>query len=109
MPDIIDPTVIRFVDEQVRPMAEILRALSDRIDGMLSSYFVQVNPLLGGNTGVDPVLDGRETEGVSSLLLSDVQGLITQMQTIQTQFALGGVMDVITKPTVRAPGATVSL
>lgn len=109
MPDITEPIVIRFLNEQGRPMAELLRELGPRVKGFLTTYNVQIAPLLTGNAGTDPILDGREAEGVSALLLSDLQNLVTQVAAIDTQFSGVGVADVIDKPTVRAPGATVSI
>ena len=38
MPDMTDPTVIRFVNEVVRPMAEQLRALRVRLDAAFVAW-----------------------------------------------------------------------
>jgi len=105
MPEITDAEAIRFVNEKIRPMAEKLRALDALIDDLRTSWF-------GGGlsahfaTGADTVADGREAEGVSRLTAQDVTNLMTQAGTIATQFDGGGVMDVITKPCVRALQAT---
>ena len=101
MPDIVDPQVIKFVNEQIRPMSERLVALDASIEAMLATYFVNVNPILVGSASSDPIEDGRAPQGVSRLELADVQALVAQLQTIQTQFLGAGVKDVLTKPNVR--------
>lgn len=111
MPDITDPLVIRFVNEQIRPYAEILRALASRTADMRSSYGVQVEPLLvaAGNVPTDPVMDGREDQGVSRLTLDAITDIMALADTVDT-FLSGAVTNAaVTLPTVREPGGTVSL
>ncbi len=91
---------IRFCNEQIRPICETLRNLEPVLQdiqgqwfgGGLSSHF---------GTGGDTVEDGREGQGVSRLTAADITNVLTQVGTIVTQFAGGGVMDVIRKPCVR--------
>ena len=101
MAAITDAEAIRFVNEQIRPMAERLRDLNALLDytqgqwfgGGLSAHFA---------AGSDTVEDGREAEGVSRMTAQDVTNLMTQIGTIITQFDGAGVMDVVNLPTVRA-------
>lgn len=100
MAAITNAEAIRFVNEQIRPMAERLRDLNALLDdtqarwfgGGISSFF---------SLGTDTVDDGRDSQGVSRLTAQDVTNLMTQIGTIVAQFDGAGVMDVINKPTVR--------
>ncbi len=102
MVDITDPQVILFSNEQIRPIAEKLRDLDALIDDLTGVWFGSISGIVSGNDNADPIIDGRAAEGISQLAKADIVNLITQCQTIQTQFDGGGVMDVIRKPTVRA-------
>lgn len=100
MAAITNDEAIRFINEQIRPMAEQLRnlnALLNNLQGMwvgggISAYF---------SNGSDTVEDGRENEGVSRLTADDINNLATEIGTIISQFAGAGVMDTIRKPCVR--------
>ncbi len=98
---VTNPEAIRFVNEAIRPIAEDMRDLKIRIDAAIVSYF-----LIDGEfaTDADTIEDGRDAEGVSRLVSSDVKNLVTQMQAYQTQLNGGGVGDVVSKPTVRKVG-----
>ena len=100
MAAITDAEAIRFVNEQIRPLAEELRNLNSMLNnakgiwvgGGLNSLFTNA---------ADTIEDGREGQGVSRLTAGDVTALIAELSTIITQFGGAGVMDVIRKPTVR--------
>lgn len=96
-----DPYIIRFVNEQVRPLAETLRGLKARIDACMTQWH-------GAGVGTamtadlqEPIEDGREAEGVSRLVCNDVVGLVNQLEAIQTQLNQAGVANVVQKPCVR--------
>ncbi len=111
MPDIVDPLVIRFTNEQIRPYAEILRALASRTAEMRSTYSVQIEPVLtaAGNVSADPVLDGREAEGVSRLTLDAITDIMALADTVDS-FLAGAVTNAaVTLPTVRPPGSSAVL
>lgn len=105
MAEITDAEAIRFVNEQIRPMAERLRDLNALMDyarglwigGELMAHFAN---------DADTVEDGREAEGVSRLTAKDVSDLVGQLATILTQFEETGVMDIIRKPCVRTMRVT---
>lgn len=101
MAAITDPQYIRFVNEVIRPMAELLRRLDVVNEDGKDTYFAQIAGLVSGNVADDTVEDGREAEGISRLTKGDIDNFITQMGTISTFFSNAGVRDVIRKPTVR--------
>ena len=100
MAEITDAEAIRFVNEQIRPLAEELRNLNAMLKNAKGVW------VGGGLSGLfanaaDKVEDGREGQGVSRLTAGDVTALIDELSTIITQFGGPGVMDVIRKPCVR--------
>jgi len=99
MAAITDPEAIAFVNNYVRPMCEKVRDLKILLDETTATWFLGVNSHF--STGSDTVEDGRESEGVTQLLASDVSNAITQLMAIQSVLNGGGVMDVVRKPTVR--------
>ncbi len=111
MPDITDPEIIRFTNEQVRPMAEILRALASRTAAVLDTYNVQIAPLItaAGHVAADPLLDGRESEGVSRLTLEAITDIVAILNTVDGFLSTVANVDAITLPTVRTPGSNVTL
>lgn len=98
MADIVNPEVLRFVTEVVRPYAEKMRALKATIDSAITTWWT-INALCPNDSS--PVEDGRESEGVSRLVGSDVVGLITQMLVYKAAMEQSGVPGVISKPCVR--------
>lgn len=100
MIEITDAEAIRFVNEQIRPMAERLRDLNALmgyarglwVGGGLAGHFA---------SDADTVEDGRAGEGVSRLTALDVSSLVGELATILTRFEEAGIMDVIRKPCVR--------
>lgn len=108
MADITNPLVIVWSDEELRPMAETLTKLNVLLDDMIQAWTASVSPALSGNAGSDPLIDGRVDQGVTVLTKDDMANFVTQCLTIQTQFNGGGVMDVITKPTVKSLSSIIS-
>lgn len=99
MADITNAEAIRFVNDNIRPMAETVRDLKVQIDETATLWFSGINAAF--SRAADPVADGRDAEGVSRLDAADVTNLMTQLIAIQTTLDGAGVMDVVTKPTVR--------
>jgi hypothetical protein len=99
MADIVDPIVIRFCNEIIRPVAEELRAIKYRIDSAMVTWYGGMNTLVPNDSS--PVADGREGEGVSRLTGIDVNGLVAQMAALKYQLEQSGVPQVISKPCVR--------
>ena len=97
--DIIDEEAIRFVNEVIRPTAEKMRGLDAEIDAALVTWFAGINAKIANDAS--PILDGREDDGVSRLLGSDVVNMVTQMSVYQTALNQSGVANVVSKPCVR--------
>jgi hypothetical protein len=97
--DITDAEAIRFVNEVIRPTAEKMRGLDAEIDAALVTWFAGINAKIANDAS--PILDGREDEGVSRLLGSDVVNMVTQMSVYQTALNQSGVANVVSKPCVR--------
>jgi hypothetical protein len=100
MADIVSAEAIRYVNEQIRPLAEAIRALKARVDASLTTYNAGVGTVFYNNAA-DPIMDGREAEGVSRLTGNDILLFVTQMIAFQTQLNGVGVANVISKPCVR--------
>ena len=99
---ITDPQVIAFLNSEIRPVAEKLVRLNVVLDDIIQSWFQVISGAISGNASDDVIEDGREGEGISRITKADLSNFITQLLTIQAQFDGGGVMDVISKPTVRS-------
>lgn len=74
MADITDPQAIRFVNEQIRPLCEALRALKARTDAATVDWFAGLNAMFPNDAS--PVVDGREAEGVSRLTGQDINDVM---------------------------------
>ena len=95
MVDITDPQAIRFVNEQVRPLAEALRAFKARSDAAVVDWYAGLNAMFPNDAS--PVVDGREAEGVSRLTGQDINDVMYILAT-----AVAGMGDaIIAKPCVR--------
>lgn len=97
---ITDPRAIKFVNEQVRPMAEELRALKARVDAFMVDWFTEISTLIP-NDSEEQLEDGREAQGVSRLNGEDINGLATVVQSIQSLLETAGYEARIAKPCVR--------
>jgi hypothetical protein len=97
-----NPQAIKFVNEQVRPMAERLRAIKAEIDGMMVDWFAGIDALVPNDP--TPVADGREAEGVSRLTGADCVSLVVAAQAVQT--ALASYSAIVAKPCVRPLSAS---
>ena len=94
---------IKFTNEQIRPLAESVRALKVRIDAASTKWFGGLNTIIG-TSAADIIEDGRAAEGVSRITSADVVAVMTQLLALQTALNQGGVAGVIEKPCVRAIG-----
>lgn len=65
MADITNPEVIRFVNEQIRPLCEEARAFNARVTAMHNSWIETISQNCPADSS--PLADGREAEGVSRL------------------------------------------
>lgn len=93
---ITDPEVIRFVNEEVRPIAETLRAVKIKSAAVVSRWFADgINSRCPNDSSA--LEDGREIEGVSRLKGSDINSLVAQLANISSQYN----SDIIELPCVR--------
>lgn len=70
-----DPVVVRFTNEQVRPLCQSLRALKARIEAAQTAWFAGINNQVpNDSTALD---DGREEEGVSRLTGADINAAMS--------------------------------
>lgn len=100
MADIVDPDVISFVNERIRPFADVLSGMIGDVDILVNQWNAVVSPAVSGNVGSDPILDGSELDGRTQITKGDLINFITQLQALQTQWDGGGVDLVIQKPSV---------
>lgn len=96
---ITNPQAIAFVNQNIRPRAEQIRALKAQIDADLTQWYAGMSALIPNDSSA--VEDGREAEGVSRLVGSDVVNVLSQLVALQSQLDGSGVAATISKPCVR--------
>lgn len=101
MADMTDPALVKFANEQIRPMAEDLRDLKAFLDDMAATYQAEIAGIMSGNVNADTLIDGRAAEGISVLTKSDITAFFALLQSLKTTLDAAGVMDTVRKPTVR--------
>jgi hypothetical protein len=101
MADMTYPALIKFSNEQIRPMAENLRDLKHYLDDMADTYQAEIGGLMSGNANDDVLVDGRAGQGVSQLTKADINSFLSVLGTLRTALDQSGVMDTVRKPTVR--------
>lgn len=100
MADITNTEVIKYVNEQIRPLAESMQALDYRVQAALVTWYATISDDCPNDSS--PLADGREDDGVSRLTGADIVNLVTQLAAYKTQMDGSGVRAVVAKPTVRA-------
>jgi hypothetical protein len=95
MAAITDPQAIRFVNEQIRPLCEKLRALMVEITANETTWFAGLNIKFPND--ISAVTDNREGEGVSRLTGADINSVMT----IAIAMRNAGNTEIIAKPCVR--------
>lgn len=95
MAEITNPQAINFVNEQVRPLCEELRALKVKFDALAPVWYGGINSLIT-NSAQDTIEDGRELEGVSRLTGADIHNAVGQFLAITPN------SESIAKPCVRS-------
>lgn len=103
MANITSAEVVKFCNEDLRPVCETIRNLKAKMENLQLQYYNTISAEIGGNTGVDDMLiDNREEQGVTQIDGNDISGVITQTAAIIALLEEPGVMNVIEKPCVRA-------
>ena len=91
-----NPEAIRFVNEQIRPLCEKVRALDAEINSMNSLWSSGLNAFFPNTT--EAVDDEREDEGVSRLTGADINQAVGILNNIEA----AANAEIIAKPCVRA-------
>jgi hypothetical protein len=95
-----DARVIAYLNNDIRPLSQEVRALKARIDAAAIKWFGELSPLVVNDAKT--IDDGRAAEGVSQLTGADVTNLVTQLLAIQAVLNGAGVAAVIQKPCVKS-------
>jgi len=93
---ITNPEAIRFVNEQIRPLCERVRALNAEINAMNTLWSSGLNASFPNTTEV--LTDNRVNEGVSILTGANINQAVGTL--IAMEFASND--EIIAKPCVRA-------
>ena len=91
------PTAVTFLNEEIRPWCEKVRALNVEGDAIAVKWFAGMNSTISNTS--DVIEDGREGQGVSRVTGADVNSVMNAVLAIQT--ALASYDTIISKPTVR--------
>lgn len=97
---ITDPEAIRFVNEQIRPLCEEVRALVARVGAMNTSWQAGINVKFPNDASA--VTDNRDTEGISRLTGADIQSAVGILLAVTA----ASNSQIISKPCVRALSAS---
>lgn len=97
---VTNPQAIKFVNEEVRPLAEQLRAISARIAASKVEWDATIAALFPNDTTT--VDDLRDAEGVSRLTGADIQAFVS----VAIAMLNAGNTQIISKPCVRALSAS---
>jgi hypothetical protein len=98
---ISDPQAIKFCNEVVRPLCERARGLKADIDAARAAYDGYLGGFFYGHD-TEAVDDGRQAEGLSRLLGSDVLAFVAIMLYNEKAFLeTSGTPEVIAKACVR--------
>lgn len=95
MTAITDPEAIKFVNEQIRPLAERLRAEMVLITSIETTWTGGMNAKFPNDTSA--VQDNRDAEGVSRLTGADIQSLMS----VAIGMRNAGNTQIVAKPCVR--------
>lgn len=97
MADIVDPVVLKFMNEEVRPLCAILQALEARLEAVQARALNQVAPAVQGNAPGDLVEDGRAPQGIAQYLKSDLVKFNGTISSLLTVLRAANVADVLDK------------
>lgn len=104
MADINNPQLNRFLNEQLRPLAEKYRALQAEAQAMLDQYQSDILPILNAAANTDTIVDGRAAQGVNQLTVGEVKQMRLGVVNINTEYE--GKRTFFARPCVRPLSAT---
>lgn len=93
MTDITDPEVVRYCNVYLRPFAEQLRDIKAALTDATAEYTANVNGLLSQYVSADPVIDGRDAEGIGRITKIAMLRMRTLMTNLSTVLADASVTD----------------
>ena len=100
-----DPRAVSYVNENLRPLCEKLRAIQAELQTSLAKYVVEIAPITAAADPADILADGREDEGVSRLSAGDValvmglaQALSDLVEDTANQNAVGAMHKACVRP-----------
>jgi len=100
MPDITNAEVIKLTNEGLRTMAEKLRALDAQMQALVTTWnTVRVAASVPNDTSA--LADGRQAEGASRLVGSDLYNLMVIVNGLEAVFATGNCRLYLSKLCVR--------
>jgi len=100
MPDIINPIVIKWANEELRPFAEYTLGGFLNAKEFIANYDDSIDDLLASHVDGDMLDDGRESEGVSRLTKADITGFVNVIKAVQGMIT-DPIRSAVRKPTVR--------
>ena len=100
MADITSPQVIKFCNEVLRPLCDVLVGAKALLDAETVTYTETVLPILGTHDGADVVLDGSAEDGRTPLTRSDITAAIGVLAAIQAVAEEPGNEGKLSKPHV---------
>jgi len=103
MADITDPQVVFFSNVYLRPLMEVARDLQLRLTDAATEYTTNIAGIISGNVNADPLIDGRELEGVTQLTKLDLTNTLTHLNALLTTLDTAGADALRAKLTVRPP------
>jgi hypothetical protein len=102
MPAITNPSIVSFVNNFVRPMADRLVGTHLASEAELATWYATISQLTAWNNAADgdPVADGSQADGRNVLTKADVANFMSVVAQMKAVSDGGGVFDVLNKPKV---------
>lgn len=91
---------IRFVNDEIRPICEMLRAIDYRISDLLLGWESGIGDVIPDSAD-ETLEDGRESEGVSRLTGADINAAADILTGLKATFDATGARSALRKPAVR--------
>lgn len=99
MTNITEPAVIKFTNEVVRPMADVLIGINAMGDAETITWTDTILPMLSGYVDADPVLMD-EADGRTPLTKKDLVDFIGQLALVLATLNAAGALAKVSKPHV---------
>ena len=93
--------VVKYLNENLRPIAEQVRALNIKMKNAKDKYDAEIAVLITSNAANEVVMDGRDAEGVSRVTKNDILLLIAEMNAAVVVFDTASNLSTTEKFAVR--------